>query len=78
MTVEFVTCTLVCLREAKSVCLEQVQKRLVVREHEVVPFSIFRSAVYLCLISIGTSDATLKLFLDRKKLCQAFTVEGKM
>ncbi|XP_063728737.1 tubulin polyglutamylase complex subunit 1-like isoform X2 [Symsagittifera roscoffensis] len=50
--------------EAKSVCLEQVQKRLVVREHEVVPFSIFRSAVYLCLISIDFCTFCDQLFTE--------------
>jgi len=48
--------------ELRSSCFELVQKKLAVREHEVVNFAIFRSSVYLCLISVDFSQFCEQLF----------------
>ena len=50
--------------ELRSSCLEQLQKKLAVREHEVVNFAIFRSSVFLCLIAVDFASFCEQLFCE--------------
>ena len=57
-------CSLRNLTDGYGNVMEQLQKKLTVRDHEVINFSIFRSSVYLTLIFVDYICLSVQLFKE--------------
>ena len=57
-------CTSRSLTDGHGNAVEQLQKKLAVRDHEVVNFAIFRSSVYLTLIFVDYLCLSIQLFRE--------------